>query len=54
MGSHRGLRCWESPDEVARHLRWSETCDVVVKASGVGVLDEELEARVSGLPASDL
>src|SRR3954466_3579342 len=39
-------------DEVNRHLRWSESCDVVVKASGVGVLDEELEARVSGLPAS--
>ncbi len=39
-------------DEVRRHLRWSEGCDVVVKASGVGVLDEELEARVSGLPAS--
>ncbi|MFL6450730.1 MAG: glycosyltransferase [Bryobacteraceae bacterium] len=37
--------------DVARHLRWSETCDVVVKASGVGVLDEQLEARVSGLPA---
>ncbi|MFL6416373.1 MAG: glycosyltransferase [Bryobacteraceae bacterium] len=39
-------------EEVNRHLRWSESCDVVVKASGVGVLDEELEARVSGLPAS--
>ena len=33
----------------ATALRWSESCDVVVKASGVGVLDEELEARVSGL-----
>ena len=39
-------------ERVASHLRWSEGCDVVVKASGVGVLDEELEARVSGLPAS--
>ena len=38
--------------DVARHFRWSERCDVVVKASGVGVLDEELEARVSRLPAS--
>lgn len=37
--------------EITGHLRWSETCDVVVKASGVGVLDEELEARVSGLSA---
>lgn len=32
--------------QVAEHLRWSEECDVVVKASGVGVLDEFLEARV--------
>lgn len=39
-------------DEVSRHLRWSESCDVVVKASGVGVLDEELEARVSKFPSS--
>jgi spore maturation protein CgeB len=39
-------------EEVNRHLRWSESCDVVVKASGVGVLDEELEARVSGFPST--
>src|SRR3954466_16089927 len=31
-------------DEVSRHLAWSERGDVVVKASGVGVLDEFLEA----------
>lgn len=37
--------------QVTGHLRWSETCDVVVKASGVGVLDEELEARISALSA---
>jgi spore maturation protein CgeB len=42
----------QNEGEVGRHLRWSESCDVVVKASGVGVLDEELEARVSTLPAS--
>lgn len=39
-------------EDVTRHLLWSESCDVVVKASGVGVLDQELEARVSGFPAS--
>ncbi len=39
-------------EEVTRHLRWSEACDVVVKASGVGVLDQELEAHVSNFPAS--
>ena len=40
-------------DEVQRHLGASSTAyDVVVKASGVGVLDEELEARVSSMPAS--
>jgi len=41
-----------NPEQVNRHLRWCESCDVVVKASGVGVLDEELETRVSGFPAS--
>lgn len=34
------------------HLAWSATCDVVVKASGVGVLDEYLEDRVSHFPLS--
>jgi spore maturation protein CgeB len=38
--------------EVNRYLRKSESCDVVVKASGVGVLDEFLEARVSQIPGS--
>src|SRR5581483_4641200 len=37
-------------DEVERHLRASEQFDVVVKASGVGVLDEFLERRVSMMP----
>ncbi len=31
------------------HLQWAEQCDVVVKASGVGVLDEFLEERVSAM-----
>jgi spore maturation protein CgeB len=34
------------------HLVASERFDVIVKASGVGVLDEFLEARVSRMPAS--
>ncbi len=34
---------------VSRHLAWSEECDIVVKASGVGVLDEYLEAAVAGM-----
>ena len=38
--------------EVNRHLAASAHFDIVVKASGVGVLDELLEARVSGLPGS--
>ena len=38
--------------EVDRHLAASERFDVVVKASGVGVLDEFLEHRVSAMPAS--
>ncbi|MDQ2840200.1 MAG: glycosyltransferase [Acidobacteriota bacterium] len=37
-------------DGVNRHLAWSADCDVVVKASGVGVLDGFLEARVAGMP----
>ncbi len=39
-------------DEVNRHLSESERFDVVVKASGVGVLDEYLEGRVSSMSAS--
>ncbi len=38
--------------EVDRHLQLSAQSDVVVKASGVGVLDELLEARISGLADS--
>jgi len=38
--------------EVDRHLRIAAQSDVVVKASGVGVLDELLEARISGLTDS--
>ena len=34
---------------VNRHLSSSARCDVVVKASGVGVLDEFLESRISSL-----
>jgi spore maturation protein CgeB len=33
-----------------RHLAWSAGCSVVVKASGVGVLDEYLEAEVAAMP----
>ncbi len=40
----------ENQNEVNGHLAWSAACDVVVKASGVGVLDGELEARVSAMP----
>lgn len=36
--------------EVERHLAWSARFDVVVKASGVGVLDESLEALISRMP----
>ena len=36
---------------VERHLAWSRGCDVVVKASGVGVLDEFLENCISLLPS---
>ncbi len=38
--------------EVERHLAASSGFDVVVKASGVGVLDEFLEARISGLQSA--
>src|SRR5436309_12533740 len=38
--------------EIARHLTASADCDIVVKASGVGVLDEFLEDRVSHIPHS--
>ncbi|HEY7306375.1 MAG TPA: glycosyltransferase [Bryobacteraceae bacterium] len=38
--------------EVNRHLAASARFDVAVKASGVGVLDELLEARISALPDS--
>ena len=37
-------------NEVHRHLNTSAQADVIVKASGVGVLDEFLERRVSGMP----
>lgn len=36
--------------EVEDHLTRSAAADVVVKASGVGVLDQFLEARISALP----
>ncbi len=39
-------------NEVNRHLAASEAFDVVVKASGVGVLDEFLERSVARMPAS--
>ena len=42
------------PDDsvtLVRHLAWSSSCEVVVKASGVGVLDEHLEAQVAAMPA---
>jgi spore maturation protein CgeB len=39
-------------DQVHRYLASCATFDVVVKASGVGVLDEFLEQRVSTMPAS--
>jgi len=40
----------DDPSALARHLAWSSGCDVVVKASGVGVLDEYLEAQVAAMP----
>jgi spore maturation protein CgeB len=42
----------EDSDEVNRHLAASASFDVAVKASGVGVLDELLEARVAAMPDS--
>lgn len=39
-------------EEVNRHLAASTRFEVVVKASGVGVLDEYLEARVAAMPRS--
>jgi spore maturation protein CgeB len=39
-------------DEVNRHLAASARLDVVVKASGVGVLDDYLEAHAAAMPAS--
>ncbi len=38
------------PLAVERHLAQSAACDVVVKASGVGVLDDSLEALISEMP----
>lgn len=38
--------------EVQKHLSSCVAYDVVVKASGVGVLDEELEGRISSMPTS--
>jgi len=40
----------EDADQVNRHLATSQHFDVVVKASGVGVLDRFLEARVASMP----
>ena len=42
----------EDRDDVNRHLAASARFDVIVKASGVGVLDEYLEARAAAMPAS--
>ncbi len=42
----------EDRDEVNRHLAASACFDIVVKASGVGVLDELLEAHIAGMPDS--
>jgi spore maturation protein CgeB len=42
----------EDRDKVNRHLAASARFDVAVKASGVGVLDELLEARVAAMPDS--
>lgn len=36
---------------VEGYLAWSADCRFVVKASGVGVLDEFLEARIAAMPA---
>ncbi len=42
----------QDPVEVNRHLAASAHFDIVVKASGVGVLDEFLEAHIPNLPQS--
>ncbi len=42
----------ENQAEVNRYLSASAQFDVIVKASGVGVLDEFLEARISSMQAS--
>lgn len=42
----------QNASDVNRHLAASAHFDIVVKASGVGVLDEFLEARISALPHS--
>lgn len=42
------------PAALDRHLSEAAHCDIVVKASGVGVLDAELEAAVAGLRHSRL
>ncbi len=42
----------QNSTEVERHLKSCTHSDVVVKASGVGVLDEMLEDRISGLGES--
>ena len=41
----------DDKDEVNQHLAHSACFDVTVKASGVGVLDEYLEARAAAMPA---
>src|SRR3954447_16933025 len=40
----------EDRDEVDRNLAASARFDIVVKASGVGILDDYLEARVAAIP----
>ena len=42
----------QNSEQVNRYLAGCEQFEVVVKASGVGVLDRFLEARVAGMPAS--
>ena len=37
-------------ESLKRHLAWSAECGVVVKASGVGVLDQFLESQVASMP----
>ncbi len=40
----------EDLQTLERHLAWSASCDVIVKASGVGVLDELLESLIARMP----